>query len=292
MLPSILARELAPQLGTVQNQPISLGAKVTTRGPDVRWTGIAHHPGACAESDPDEPRWAAHLTPTAPRPRPSNDLFDLYKNDATPAQKTYIDSLVTSQSQARNINQNLLNQLSAITDNSPASQILAAITLIQMKVTPVVCIHIPFSGDNHTDNGLVTETAQTISGVASIASLMAQLQTAGLSDQVTFATLNVFGRTMGAGTNNGRDHNPNHQVSLTIGKPFKGGVIGGVTPVNGDYGCTAINSSTGASSTSGDILAGDTLASFGQTLLAATGVNAAEISTQITSGKIVSGALA
>ena len=42
-------------------------------------------------------------------------------------------------------------------------------TLIQMKVTPVVAIHIPFGGDNHHDAALATETAQTVSGVAAIA---------------------------------------------------------------------------------------------------------------------------
>ena len=50
---------------------------------------------------------------------------------------------------------------------------IAAITLIQMNVTPVIAIHIPFGGDNHRDVGLATETAQTVSGVATIAALMA-----------------------------------------------------------------------------------------------------------------------
>ena len=77
---------------------------------------------------------------------------------------------------------------------------------------------------------------------------MQQLATAGLSDQVTLMSLNVFGRTIGPGNTDGRQHNPNHQVSLTIGKPFKGGIIGGVAPVDGDYGALAIDSKTGAAS--------------------------------------------
>ena len=97
-----------------------------------------------------------------------------------------------------------------------------------MKVSPVISIHIPFGGDNHRDVGLATETPQTVSGVATIVSLMQQLATAGLSDQVTLVSLNVFGRTIGPGNTDGRQHNPNHQVSFTIGKPFKGGIIGGV----------------------------------------------------------------
>jgi len=65
-------------------------------------------------------------------------------------------------------------------------------------------------------------------------------------------SLNVFGPTLiqngGAGTpaTNGRGHNPNHQVSITIGNAFKAGVVGGVMPVADDIGCTCINPSTGA----------------------------------------------
>ena len=81
-------------------------------------------------------------------------------------------------------------------------------------------------------------------------------------------------------------------MSITIGKPFKGGVIGGVTAVSGDYGCMPIDSSTGAGSTSGDIVPGQTLASFGQTVMAAVGVDSATIAQQITLGKVITGALA
>ena len=81
-------------------------------------------------------------------------------------------------------------------------------------------------------------------------------------------------------------------MSLTIGKPFKGGVIGGVTPVGGDYGATAIDSKTGAASSTGDVSAPESLAAFGQTMLAAVGVPAAALSADVTSGKIITGALA
>ncbi len=75
---------------------------------------------------------------------------------------------------------------------------------------------------------MATETAQTVAGVASIGSLISQLQAVpALKDKVTFMTLNVFGRTLmtnaGGTAQNGRGHNQNHQVSVTIGAPFKGG---------------------------------------------------------------------
>ncbi len=207
-------------------------------------------------------------------------------------QRAYIDALVTSQTQVRSIKQNLLDQLTSIKDNTAASQMLAAITLIQMKVTPVVAVHIPFGGDNHRDVGLAAETTQTVSGVATIASLMAQLASAGLSDQVTLMSLNVFGRTIGPGNTDGRQHNQNHQVSFAIGKPFRGGVIGGITPVMGDYGALPIDSTTGQGTASGDVSAINTLGAFGQTMLAAVGVDPATIATQITQGKVIKGALA
>jgi len=137
----------------------------------------------------------------------------------------------------------------------------------------------------------VTITA-TVAGVATIASLMSQLATAGLADQVTFMSLNVFGRTLGPTNTDGRQHNPNHQVSVTIGKPFRGGVIGGVGPVGTDYGAMPIDSKTGLVSTTGDVSPASSLGSFGQTMLAAVGVDAATIASLISVGTPITAALA
>jgi hypothetical protein len=291
MLPSILARQLAPCLGTIQSQPISLGASSPSEGLTYGGEALPIIPALALKATLTSPQ--GPLTNLQPlRDQTLNQLYALYRNGATSAQQAYIDSLVTSQQQVRNINQNLLAQLASIKDNSPASQILAAITLIQMKVTPVIAIHIPFGGDNHRDIALAAETTQTVAGVQTIASLMTQLASAGLSDQVTLMSLNVFGRTIGPGNTDGRQHNPNHQVSITIGKPFKGGVIGGVAPLDGDYGAVAIDSKSGSASPSGDVVPLNSLASFGQTMLAAAGVASGTIGTQIPGGKIVTGALA
>src|SRR5205823_7432860 len=70
-------------------------------------------------------------------------IDDLFRTSGSPAQKAYLDSLIASQSQIRNIRQDLLGSLASIKDNSVTSQITAAIALIQMNVTPVVAIHIP-----------------------------------------------------------------------------------------------------------------------------------------------------
>jgi hypothetical protein len=291
MLPSILARQLAPCLGTLQAQPITVGATTPAEGLSYGGSALPIIPALALKSTlTSVPGPLTNLQPL--RDETLNQLYDLYKNGASPAQRAYIDSMVTSQRQVRGIRQDLLEALSSIKDNTATSQVLAAVTLVQMKVTPVVAIHIPFGGDNHRDVGLATETAQTISGVATIASLMQQLAAAGLSDSVTFMSLNVFGRTIGPGNTDGRQHNENHQVSITIGKPFKGGVIGAVGPVKKDYGALSLDSKTGAGSASGDVAPLDTLPSFGKTMLAAVGVDAATISSQINGGRVIPAALA
>jgi hypothetical protein len=290
MLPSLLAKSLSACLGTIQTQPISVGA--ATPSEDLTFDGapLPVIPAAALKATLTDP--AGPISSLQPlRDQTLNQLYDLYKNTASPAQKAYVDSLVTSQHQVRNINQALLNQLSAIKDNGASSQVLAALALIQMNVTPVVAIHIPFGGDNHRDVGLATETAQTVSGVATIASLMQQLQAAGLEDKVTFMSLNVFGRTLGPSNTDGRQHNLNHQVSITIGKPFKGGVIGGVAPVQSDYGAVNVNPQTGAGSPRGSIQAVDTLAAFGMTMLASIGADPTVITAPQSSGAVIKAAL-
>lgn len=291
MLPSILAKQLAPCLGTVQAQPITLGASSPSEGLSFTGQALPIIPPLALKATLTSPTGALANLQTL-RDQTLSQLDGLYRGSANPGQKAYLDALVTSQAEVRNIRQDLLSSLSAIRDNSIASQITAAVALIQMNVTPVIAIHIPFGGDNHTDAGLARETQQTISGVAAIASLMSQLAAAGLSDQVTFLSLNVFGRTLGPSTADGRNHNENHQVSIAIGKPWKGGVIGGVAPVAGDYGAVAINSATGVGGSGGDIAPAQTLAAFGATALAAVGVDDAVIGSSISGGKVISAALA
>ena len=80
----------------------------------------------------------------------------------------------------------------------------------------------------------------------------------------------------------GRQHNPNHQVSLTIGKNFNGGIIGGVQQLStGDFGATDI----------GSVKATDTLASFGKTVMTGVGIDSGVIDYAIVSGSVIQGAL-
>jgi len=294
MLPSLLSKQLAPCLGTIQSQPITVGATTPSEGLKFGGQALPIIPPLALKATLTNPSGPlAGLTNLQSiRDQTLAQIDDLYRSTATRAQKSYLDSLVTSQQQVRGINQALLDSLSSITDNSVASQITAAIALIQMNVTPAIAIHIPFGGDNHNDTALATEAAQTVSGVASIQALIQALQAAGLQDQVTFLSLNVFGRTLGPSNTDGRQHNPNHQVSIAIGKPFKSMIVGGIGPVEGDYGCLSISSASGAGGSGGDVAPTDTLSSFGKTVMAAVGIDDTTIESSIAGGKVVSGALA
>ena len=295
MLPSLLARSLQPCLNTIQPQPICIGAM--SPGESLTYEG---HPL------PVIPPVALKDTLTSPtggllgvsklqklRDDTLSRLGDIYVG-ATKAQQNYIDSMITSQSQLRSINQDLLGTIGMLADNSVASQLTAAVVLIQMNVSAVISIHIPFGGDNHADAGLAAETAQTPTGLQSIADLMSKLSSTSnangsLIDQVSFLSLNVFGRTLGPSNTAGRNHNNNHQLSLAIGKPFSGGIIGGVGPVGTDFGALSIDSTSGAGN--GDILPTDTLASFGKTVMTAVGIDSTYIDSVIPSGKVVKAAL-
>jgi len=291
MLPSLLAKQVAACLGTIQTQPISLGASSPAEALNYDGTALPLIPPLALKSTLTSP--AGPLTNLQPlRDQTLSQIYELYKTDATAAERKYIDNWTATQQQVRSLNQSLLSALNSIKDNSVQSQIVAAIVLIQMNVTPVIAVHIPFGGDNHRDIGLAIETQQTVSGVASLVSLMQQLSSAGLNDRVSFASLNVFGRTLGRGNADGRQHNPNHQVSLLIGKPFRGGVVGGVASLKDDYGALPIDAVSGAGLASGNISPADTLASFGRTLLASVGTDSAAIATEIPSGQVVQGALA
>lgn len=294
MLVSMLAAQLAPVLGTVQVEPIVLGPRSASE--DI--TFQARPQPILSPSS-----LAALLAPpngalgqlTSLRDSTLNQLNALVKSEGTRAQAAFIDSYAQSQAQARNLSQSLLSTLSGITDNSPSSQITAAVTLIRMNTSPVVSLNIPFGGDNHSDASLTNESAQTVVGVANLAQLWSELTAAGVQDKVSFLSLNVFGRTLNASTSaNGRQHNGNHHAAVMFGPAFKGSVIGGVEPVSGDFGAMSLSSSTGAgvAGGAGDVPFNQTLQSMALTLGTAVGVAPAVLAQNISRGKVITPALA
>jgi hypothetical protein len=325
MLPSIIAKLMAPCLGTVQPQPVCLGAASPSEDLTYNGAPLPYIPPAALKDT--LPQGMPTNLQTLRENTMKNVVYPLYSS-GTPAQKAFISNLVNTQQEVGELNLTLLQALSQITDNSVTSQIQAAVALLQMNVTPVISIHIPFGADNHSDPNLMTEMQQHtgtdttlgVTGVPAIAALMSALGGAKfvsgpltgtlLSDRVTFMSLNVFGRSLifngGPGTTaaNGRAHNGNHHVAITIGNAFKPGVVGGMILVPsgqvgaGDVGCNGIVPSTGLPSSSGTITAATSLQSFGQTMLSGIGVPQDEINAQIpqppgtNSTTVITGALA
>jgi hypothetical protein len=287
MLPSILAASLAPCLGTLQALPLALGSVTLAAKGNVLPT----------------------LTPTAlkalllksssplvglrsVRDRHVDAISAILRKDGTPSQRRYLDERVASRDQARKLADDAESIFTTVTDNGPISQITAAVGLVRLKVAPVISITLPFGGDNHADDGLANETTQTVDSVAALGQLMALLDQNGLSDKVTFASLNVFGRTLLRKGTAGRDHWPRHAVSLLVGKAVRAGVVGGVVPYQDDFTSVGIDSATGRPMDGGgDVPYEETLGAVGKTIGAAVGVSASKLDEAITSGKTIPAAL-
>ena len=294
MFPSLLAKQLAPQLGTIQTEPIVLGSET------INFDGRAQ---------PNLAPVALSQTLLAPggalgqlqslRDKYLAEINAVVRAQGNAAQRACIDRYVISQTQARESSQNLLSTLATLKDNSQDSQATAAVVLIQMNVAPVVTMHIAFGGDNHTDTGLTNESTQTVAGVQTIQNLMTQLTAANLQHRVTFLSLNVFGRTLAEGTNtslNGRTHHGDHHCAVIIGAPFKGGVIGGVemnSTTNNDFRAMSLDSTTGAGvpGNVGDVTFANTLTSMAKTVGVGVGADPTYLDTNISGGTVITPAL-
>jgi hypothetical protein len=290
MLPSIIAKYMAPCFGTVQVDPISAGAgdvlSIDGRSlPNVAPTGLRD-----LLASPKTP-----LTRLQPlRDAALDEVHAVLKERGTTAQRLYLDRLASSRQQVRTLGGDLVDMLAGIRSNGSDGQVAAAVALIKMNVSPVITIKIPFGGDNHTDAGLVrSEVPQHESGIKSIGGLMELLRVAGLQDRVTFAAYNVFGRTLKKNGTTGRDHWASHHATVMIGKGLRAGVVGGLEPKAGDYLATGIDSGSGAAQPgAGDIPFTETLAAMGKTLGAAVGLPGETLDRHIGGGKVVRAAIA
>jgi hypothetical protein len=290
MLPSIFAKYLAPCFGTIQVDPVSAGAgdvlSIDGRSlPNVAPTGLRD-----LLSRPNTPLQRLQ----ALRDMGVDEIHGILKDRGTQAQRRYLDSLVQSRQQARALGGDLLDMLAAIRSDRADGQIIAAVALIKMNVTPVVTIRLNFGGDNHTDPGLLrSEVPQHATGIAQIGQLLEMLRTAGLQDRVTFAAYNVFGRTLKKNGPEGRDHWGSHHATVMIGRGLRGGVVGGLEPKASDYYATGIDAQTGEKRPgAGDIPFAETLPAMAKTLGAALRIPADLLDRHISGGKIVKGALA
>jgi hypothetical protein len=283
-LPSYFAKSLQACFNTVQTQPVTIGGEqLSFEGqylPKLTPTGLK-----AVLSGPKD----LQATLQQLRDDTLNKLNATLKENrsATTAERAYMDNMAHAQTDLRTMIQQVASDLATIQSDDASNQVIAAALLIKMNVTPVVTIHLPFSGDNHSDNNFTNEAAQTTASVNNIKALMSKLTSYGLQDKVTFATLNVFGRTFES--QNGRGHNASHSVALMIGKPFKGGVVGGIVP--GGH-ASDIDSATGLAMENGDLPVANSLASVAKTLGVGIGLTDAQVNDQITSGVAIRSVIA
>lgn len=286
MVPSIYARHLYPCLGTVQAEPIAVG----TAGNALEMISFSGRPLPVVSPTQLKQLLTGSATDPVVKLRSLRDqtldgLNAMLKADGTPEQRKFLDAMASTQAQVRQLSQSLASTLAAITSDNVRGQALAAAALVAAKVAPVVTLHIPFGGDNHTDPNLADETFDHTDhdgsgrGVPGIQAVQSALASLGLSDTATFATMNVFGRDL-SGTSKvnargGRDHFGNHAVMVMIGRNVAPGVTGGTGVVTGSvYGATGIDPTTGASAPSGaGIAQADTAVAAAKTLGAALGIS-------------------
>lgn len=293
MLVSLIAKNNQSCLKTVQSQPAVLSHTLITYAGSVlpilsppSLQAVLTSPGGSL----------AKLQ--AIRDADLDKLNALFKTTGNTAQKAMLDQYASSQTQARMLSQQLLADLSSIKGTTRADDNIAAAVLIKMAVSPAVVMQYSFGGDNHGDTGLAGETSQTLASLTALGDLYKLLVSYALQDNVTIAFQNVFGRSLSTKSHrdnaDGRNHNATHHCSVFIGPAFKSSLIGSVAlnSTGTDYRATGFDSTTGKGSDTADIPYEQTLASVGKTLAKACGVAQNVIDTQITTGKVITAALA
>lgn len=286
-LPSAIATETFGALGTIQAEPVSLStAPVTLRGVPVQQMKPT---GLLALFQPS----TTTLTGLAGlRDQTVDALNAQLKASGTKAQKRFLDRYVSGRSQARALGDclgTLLDELPAAAAEADGAlgQVLTAIALFKLNVTPAVTITIPYGGDNHNDPDFTNEMNQTVAGVDALKTMWGKMVEYGMQDRVTYANLNCFGRTL-LRADDGRNHNQEHHVMTVISRRAQGGVYGGLARVGVDFGATGISSNGDGTL---DIPAVETLQAAAKTLASAVGVSDARLDVRINGGKKINAAL-
>ncbi|MEM1032855.1 MAG: DUF1501 domain-containing protein [Myxococcota bacterium] len=294
MLVSLLSRELAPRLGSVQAEPVTLGANnggelLSSEGRIIG--NVAPLSVRAALGGVDGPLKRL----TALRDKHVDAIHALYQRRGTPSQRRLLDRWVRSRQDVREISTGLIGRLEQIDNNGEVNQVRTAAVLAAMNISPVISVHIDFGGDNHVDADLSRERDRHVTGCATIGALMAEIDglksEGSLSQGVIFATLNVFGRTLKKKARAGRDHNSAHHCMVMMGDGLEGGIVGGLEKggKNGEWRATSIDrdSGDGVPGDAGNIPFEETLFSAGKTLGAALGVHRDRLDEMLTSGAVV-----
>ena len=294
MLPSLIARYTSGCLATAQREPVSIGPPAPSGRSSTLLTFEGHGlaslaPTALRDLLTGSEGTLANLG--VQRDQVLDKLLPVLRDSGSRALAGQIEEKALSKRQAKALGEQLRSDLASLRDDGPNAQIIASVALLRMNVTPVVTLRISFGGDNHFDYGLMRESAGTVAGVQQLSLLMQKLSQYGLTDRASFALLNAFGRTLRKRGIAGREHWAHHHTGILIGKPFRGGVIGGIAPGEGDFCALPIDSQTGRGGPGGDIQASESLVAFAHTLARGMGLPDTVLAQSFPAGKFVRAAL-
>ncbi|MEM7435144.1 MAG: DUF1501 domain-containing protein [Myxococcota bacterium] len=294
MLVSVYSSALSETLGTVQQEPISVGARGGNEILTFQGRSLANvSPVALKNTLAAEEGVLGDLRPL--RDQAVDEIYALYQEHGTENQRRLLDRFVVTRDEARSLSLDLVERLANIDGNREADQVLAASVLAAMNVSPVITVRFDFGGDNHDDNEFVRETNETVEGVGHLQNLVETLDgmraEGVLRNDVVVGTLNVFGRDLARKGRQGRDHNGRHHCAVLIGEGLRAGVVGGLEPTGKDYQAQAIDSSSGNAAPSGDIPHEETFQSMAKTLGVALGVTRERLDEAITGGKVIESAV-
>ncbi len=288
-LSSLIASETAPQLGTIQAEPMRLtggGEELAFQGRVIQAIDPSTLADVFAAPEGDRDLALAQVRDAA-----IDDLWALARAEGTPAQRALVDRFARSREQAQQLDESLVERFSTIRGRSEEDTVRAALTLFLMNLTPVVTVKLKFGGDNHADVGLVRERDQHLSALEVLHTFFAELRGTPIEDQVVVANLDVFGRTLGRRGDEGRDHNLNHHVMMISGAGVGPGVYGGIAPSGNDFGATGLDAATGQSAEDGDVPPEETLEAVSKTLATVCGVAPEAVERRIDGGKVIAPAV-
>ena len=279
------ALALGPARKSVQTSPVALGDQNQT----FQGNALPYLPPSSLKL-----AFGAVQSPLLNLQQLRNDTVDslnnILKQSGNRSQRAFMDNMVQSRTNAHALGTALASDLAKIQDDSSASQLMAAASLVRMNVSPVISVSLDFGGDNHSDPNLAGEVQALSSAVTSLTNFYAQMQSYGIADSTTFAWFNVFGRTLTS--TNGRDHWGEHCCALIMGSNVKGGVYGGLMPTGGEFMATGIDAATGASvPNGGSIPYEQLLTSTGKTIARAAGIDTTAVDAMIGTGQTITAAL-
>lgn len=299
--PAMVAQLVGPILQTQQAEPLPLSnAEVGYEGQPLQTLA----PSQLAALFDRDAELQALADLRSMRDRTLDAVYGRLRRDGNRSQRAFVERYLRSRDEARNLGEQLAEALAGLGIDSasvaagaiPADeidgaqhQLITAVALASLGIAPVITVSIPFGGDNHQDGDLADETAETISGVGQIAALWGALEQTRMTDRVTFALLNVFGRTLVRNAVGGRNHNRDHAVMISFGPGINPGVYGGVEVVDGRARCLEIDRRNGTPA--GDGLAAGrritrelTMESAGKTLALAMGLDSAAVEARLPLG--------